>query len=99
MMHLSLFVWLHKKKVFPCLAKFVEHSALNSQSVIACIFFIVLKSLGRNLLRFSKYHKYELNEMVKIGLVRLVNFSFRFMEKSCKSLYCKSSPQAHKAKL
>lgn len=38
--------------MFPCLAKFLEHSTLNSvQSTTHLIFFMVLKTLGRNLLR------------------------------------------------
>ena len=50
--HLKVLVCLYAEKVFPCLVKFLEHSTRNSvQSTMQRIFFIVLKTFGRNRLR------------------------------------------------
>ena len=52
--HSNLLVCLYDEKVFPCLAKFLEHSTLNSvQSTMHCIFLMVLNTLGRNLLSWA----------------------------------------------
>ena len=52
--HLNVLECLYDKKVFPYLAKFLEHSTLNSvQSTMHRIFFMVLNTLGRNLLSWA----------------------------------------------
>lgn len=52
--HLNVLVCLYDEKVFPCLAKFLEHSTLNSvQSTMHRIFRMVLNTLGRNLLSWT----------------------------------------------
>ena len=52
--HLNMLVCLYDEKVFPYLAKFLEHSTLNSvQSTMHHIFLMVSNTLGRNLLSWA----------------------------------------------
>lgn len=52
--HLNVLVGLYEEKVFPCRAKFLEHSTLNSvQSTMHRMFLMVLNTLGRNLLSWA----------------------------------------------
>ena len=86
--------------MFPCLAKFLEHSTLNSvQSTTHLIFFMALKTLGRNLLRCALSGK--INSCMSLNVtyiccenfshIRLIDAPFRSAKQSCKGFESKSS--------
>ena len=96
--------------MFPCLAKFLEHSTQNSvQSTIQHMFFMVLNTLGRNqllnwalsgnkVLHVPKNYIRQLNICCKnLSNMVQVNFPVWGTKKSCNSLESKTPLQSRKA--